>query len=257
MAKNLFETLNKQMQAPDQQIGMTDQTAQTQSLLRTKLGKANSGSSAVPGISNIQEQQAVQGAQNQQTQQAQSGVVQAQQETQQDLGQQAQTSQQFQALDDRQKELVNNFQVQTSDLLQDFQRGNLKLDDAKDAAKTEQLGFQLRLQDQSYLDKLKSDGDLDRFNNAQDFKVAAAEQEVSDNTALLSMGLDAQAFANMNDADFTKALGTMDVNSAIQLFQQQQEQQQKMAKYKMLGSIVSTGTSYAANSSTSKGDVGT
>lgn len=248
MAKNLFETLNKKMQAPEAQVGMTDQTQQTQGLLRAKLGKASAGGGATPSISNVQEQQAVKQAQNQQAQTAQQGQVMAQQETQANIGQQAQTAEAMRGIDDRQKELSNNFKLQTDDLMNEFQRGQLKLDDNKDAAKTEQLGFQLRLQDDDYINRLKTEGDLARFNSDQDFRNAAAEQQVADNKALLSMGLDAQAFAQMKDADFSKVLATMDVNKAIEMFKQEQEQQKKMAKYKLLSSAVSIGSSYAGSS---------
>jgi len=247
MAKNLFETLNKRMQQPDQQIGMTDQTQNTQSLLRAKLGKASSNTS-VPAISNIQEQQAVQQAQNQQKQIQQQGTVLAQQETQQNLERQANEAEKFRQIDDKSKQLANSFKLQTDDLLNEFERGKLKLDDNKDASKTEQLAFQLRLQDQNYLEKLKTEGDLSRFNSAEDFRMAAAEQEVADNKALLSMGLDAQAFANMNDATFNKALATMDVNQSIEMFKQEQAQAKKMAKWKLLGSLVSIGSSAAGSS---------
>lgn len=247
MAKTLFETLNKKMQAPEQQIGVTDQTAQTQSLLRTKLGKAGSNTS-VPAASNIQEQQAVKQAQNQQGQIQQQVKVNIEQENQQNLASAAQNAERMREIDDKAKSMANNFQLQSDDLLNEFERGRLKLADQKDASKAEQLGFNLRLQDQNYLNKLKSEGDLSRFNSSEDFKMAAAEQEVADNKALLSMGLDAQAFAQMSDAEFTKALSTMDVNQSIEMFKQEQEQAKKMAKWKMLGAVVGAGTAAYGNS---------
>lgn len=249
MAKNLFETLNKNMQKPEQQIGMTDQTQQVQGLLRTKLGKATSSNNAVPGISNIQEQQAVKQAQNQQSQIAQQGQIQAEQANQQDIAQKAQEQESIRQINEKSKDIANTFQLQTNDLLNEFERGQAKLGDTKDAAKTEQLAFQLRLQDQNYIDQLQREGDLNRFNSAEDFKLAAAEQQVADNKALLSMGLDAEAFANMKDSEFAKALSTMDVNKAIEMFKQEQEQQKKMSRYKLLGSLVSTGANYAGNKS--------
>lgn len=248
MAKNLFETLNKKLKQPENQIGMTDQTQQTQSLLRTKLGKAGS-SQAVPGISNIQEQQAVQSAQNQQQQQGRQGQILAEEENQTNLAQQQQVEQKMKELDDKIKVMNNSFKIDSDNLLAEFERGQLKLGDQKDNSKAEQLGFQLRLQDQNYINKLKTEGDLSRFNSAEDFRLAAAEQEVADNTALLEMGLDAQNFANMNDSLYAKTLATMDVNQAINLFKQEQEQAKKMAKYKLLGSLVSTGSSAYGNSS--------
>lgn len=241
MAKNLFETLNKKMQQPESQVGVTDQTATTQSLLRTKLGKASS-SGAAPAASNIQEQQAVKQAQNQQSQVAGQGQVLAEQENQQNIEQATVEQDKMRKLDDRSKELAASFRLNSDDLLNEFERGEAVLDDKKDQSKTEQLGFQLRLQDQAYLDKLKSEGEISRFNNEQDFKVAAAEQAVGDNEALLKMGLDAQAFANMNDATFSKALATMDVNKAIELFNAEQAQNKKMAKWKMLTSLTSVGS---------------
>lgn len=256
MAKNLFETLNKKMQEPQAQPGMTDQTQQAQSLLRTKLGKAGMGSSAVPAASNIQEQQAVKQAQNQMSQVASAGQIQAEQATQEALGQQAQEAESFRQIEQRQKDLESNFRLSTDELLQEFERGKLKLEDSKDAAKTEQLGFQLRLQDQNYINELKRQGDLNRFKSDQDFRVAAAEQEIADNKALLQMGIDAKAFANMQDAEFSKVLATMDVNQAIQMFKDEQAHAKKMGKWKMLASLVSTGSSMYGQSGSGSGNTG-
>lgn len=250
MASTLFDTIRGQLQSPgsnSQPAPIADQTKQTQNLLRAKLGKASSTGGGAPRLSNIGERVANQQTQLGMQQLGQQGQQQAQQQQQQQLGQQAQEQQQLAQIADKQKTMNQQFSQETENTLQEFSRGKLKLSDQKDASKMEQLGFNLRLQDQNYIDALQNDGAMKRLNNANDFKIEQAQSMFDNNETLVKMGLDSRAAANADDRVFDQALAQMDINKAITMFNDEQKAAKKAAPYTMLNSLVSAGAGAAAN----------
>lgn len=70
----------------------------------------------------------------------------------------------------RLRDLEANRQVALDDIFGEFERSNKALEDRKDAAELEQLGFELALSDRSYLDELNRLGRERQLTNDQMFK---------------------------------------------------------------------------------------
>jgi hypothetical protein len=247
MAKTLFDTISKTLQAAPAPQQQQDQTAQVQGLLRAKLGKATTGTGAAPAASNVQEQVANRQTQLQGQQLQQQGVVEAQQLQQQAAGQQGQLAEQQRQLAEQSKSQTQRFNLDSENLLSEFERGLVRLDDNREATKAEQLGFQLRLQDKQYLQALEMSGAKERIRNAQNFAVEIANTEIGMNKALLKLGLDSKAIAEASERQFNEGLGRMGIDEARSLFREEQNHQRRMAPYTAGSAILSAGIGYAAS----------
>lgn len=237
--KTLFDTLKGQLN-PGKQPGVTDQTAQTQSLLRAKLGKST-GSGAAPGISNIQEQQAVKQAQLQNDQQGAEAQIAGQQLEQQNLNQQAQEQESMFDLASKRADVVQNFNLTSDNLLKEFERDKSKLSNAQDAAKLEQLGFNLRLQDQSYLANLKQNAEKAQLKDMNKFKIQAAKAAMGDDMAIFKDDVAFRKLMDSSDRAFQTELSKMNLGFAMDLAKQEAKTTQQIGLYTGVGNVVGAG----------------
>lgn len=226
-----------------QQVGEQDETGKLATLLRAKSGKAVSG--AAP-TSSLGEQQ-----QNVQTNQ-QLGQVAQQGQAQQTGLQAANTAQNAEMATQKsaiaQQNRFNTVQnkMDTSRLLDQYaqDKGNLSL--AQDKAKAAQVGFNLRMQNQQYVDQLQREGNQARLNNDLNFKTELAKQTFGDNEDLFKKQLAGKSILDMSQQDFGKTLGTMTADQAYQVFHNAMNTDKERAMYTGIGDIVSTGAGAAA-----------
>ncbi|MCF1193253.1 hypothetical protein LRR18_16810, partial [Mangrovimonas sp. AS39] len=115
------------------------------------------------------------------------------------------------------EEYRSAFERQSDNLLRDFERDSRQLDDTRTQAKTEQLGFLLRLQDKQYIDQLQMEGEKARLNTNLGFKEAAFRSQLEDNMTLFRNDQMFKKFVNSSEREFRDQLSKMDINYAMQV----------------------------------------
>lgn len=242
---NLLDTIRTNNPA-NQQQGVTDETSKLQALLRAKSGKAV-GDSGV-AASNLGEQSAVAGA-NQQMQNQVAPQVQIQQAGQQQQQAQQQQTEKLQTQEIEQQRKFDTIQnkMKTNQMLSDFERSKGTIDLARDKSSLEQLGFQLRLQDKSYLDNLQREGSARRLGDQQDFNQAMAESVLGDNQEVLEKNLGNKSILDADDREFKKSLANMDAADAYKMFKKDQKAAKDRALWSALGAGTQAGGSMAGS----------
>lgn len=242
MAKTLFETINqsltKQPTAP--QLG---QTEQAQSLLRTKLGKANAGTSAVPRASAMQENVAAKQAQLGGEQLQQEGQIQAQQLGQQQAETAVKEQENLKDILSKREDIKQSFNLDTENLLQDAERNRQRLNTDEYKAKMEQVGFNIRLNNKQYTDALEREAAYQNLDNDINFKYAMANQIFKDDQAVLGEYLDFQRLIDADERAYQEELSKMDDDYAYKVAEAELQSAQKQGKYEALGKVASAGAS--------------
>lgn len=237
-----------------QKQGITDQTQRAQELLRAKSGKAVA--SPAVGASNLAEQSAVDQT-NQQLEQAQQAANIQQQGIQQQASQQEQ-QQQLQQQETAQSRRFNQIQnqLQTNELLQNFEqrRGELQL--RKDDAATQQLVQGIRFQNKQYIDNLQRAGQEARLQDDISFSQQLAKTTFGNTQDLLKRQLGNREILDVSDREFSRAVGEMNVADAWKTFRDTAKAENERAMWTGLGNLAQAGIgaygTYASGASTNK-----
>lgn len=252
--------LTGQNTAPEQRAGAaTDNTGALQSMLAARGGKAVEGGAPTPRLSNVQEQVQQNLAKVQQEQQQQAGATQATQVEQANQGQQQQMSQQMQQVDQSRVESVDKFTAESDRLLRDFQQQGQQINFQKDAAKLEQLGFNLRLSDEKYVNQLKMAGTKARLDNANNFEYELSKSVFADEQELFNSNLQFKSLMSAKGRDFERELSNIDIETALQVAATNANAANSATLWTGLGNTVSAGISaYGtyAKSQTKAGNTG-
>jgi hypothetical protein len=224
--------------APTMQTGVQDDTQRTQSLLRTKLGKATASDSSTPRISNLQEQQSAVTADAGLQQNQLQGILRAEQVGQQE--DQIKSAEAEQTLDNKSKlaDMQNAFELRSNDILNELER----------AAKLEQLGFLLRLQDKDYLTNLERAGREARLNNELSFKEQMSKDIFAEDLDVFKDDLGFKEFINANQRDFEEMLHNMDLQSAEKLAKAKFKAEKTKAIWSGGASAITSGLGMRGNS---------
>ncbi len=244
---NLLDTI--QANGQPQQQGEEDNTNKLASLLRAKSGRAAEGGAV--GQSNLGEQQA-----NVNTN-AQLGQV-AGQAAVQNVGQQAQQTAQTSDLQNQKVNVAqtNKFntvqnKLQTNQILQQYEQNKGTLSLAQDKAKADQLGFNLRMQNQQYVDNLTRVGNTARLNSDLGFKQEMAKQTFGDNESLLQTQLGDKSLLDASQQDFEKAMGAMTQDQAYEAFHNAMANEKDRAIYTGIAGVTTAGIGAAAKAGNS------
>lgn len=236
---NLLDTIRQNNPALQQQ-GQTDQSANLQTLLRAKSGKAISGPEVA--ASNLQEQQTVDQTNNQlQNQIAPAAAIQNQQQQQQAVTQAQQVNQQGQEIAQQRKFDTLQTRLKTDQILSDLERNKGQINMQRDRAAVEQLGTNLRLQDQNYTQQLQREGNLARLGDQNSFQQSLQRNILGDNQQLLEKQLGNSSVLDANDRQFKQAMANMDINTAWDMFHNDMVAQKQRALYTGLGSLATAG----------------
>jgi hypothetical protein len=174
----------------------------------------------------IPEQVALQEAeQMQRVQAAQEQQVQTQLE-QKEQAQQQEFKFGLQDMDERQTNATQELLNRTTGILQDFEQGKARLDNAKDKARMEQALFGMRLANKKYTDQLEMEGRKRRLDNAVQFKEALTETLFKEELDLLRNNLEFKRKLNADDRAFEKLLQDIDIETALKLALQEAEAEQ-------------------------------
>ena len=193
------------------------QTAQVQQLLTTKATGRVAGPTAAPKATNIQEQIALNQASLQQKELARSG-----QEAATQLGMQAEEAQQqYQQataeLDEKQIMAQEQYQREVEAVMRDVARGTRQIDFEKDQAKAEQVGFQLRLSNDKYIQNLRLEAARSRLVSAASFKEQLARTIFAEEEALLRTDLSFRAMLGADDRQFRERMAEINLEEALAL----------------------------------------
>ena len=247
-----MDTIRTNMQAGPKpaQPGIS-QTAQVQQLLQAKSGKAV-GPTAAPGISNIGEKVAAQQAQIAEQQVQQQGMLQGQ-AIQQQASEQAQQAQiQGRQLDERTLDQMDEFTRNHNAILDDYNRGIKQLDLNKDKSKLEQIGFNLRLNNDKYVTDLQREGRRSRLDNEIKFNEELTRTIFADEEDLLRNDLNFRALIGANDRDFREEIGNISISHALDIADTEAKAANSQMMWQGIGAMTSAGIkgyeSYSAGS---------
>jgi hypothetical protein len=253
MANNLLDTIKKNMQQPTgspSQLAITpqqgaqasdiNQTSQVSKLLAAGSGKATAPG-ASPTTSNLAEQIQQNQAQLAQDQVAQQGQQQAFQLGQQQRAQEQKVSQQNRQLTEQGLAQQDEFTRQNEALLNSYQNGTKQMNLQKDKARLEQLGFDLRLGNQQYLDNLQREGARSRLDNQVSFGESLQRAVWDDENELFSDSLEFRTILGADQRSFNDQIAQMDLDFAMQVANAQAQEANQRMMWEGIGGLTSAG----------------
>ena len=244
---SLLDKLKENMTQPAQ-APQVNQTSRVRDLLAAKSGKAGAAGTGGPKRVNTAERAAVQQTQAASKALQQQGAIGAEQlaQTSADIEQnrQHQLTQQTQTL----KEQQSQFDRQSDNILNQFERGQKSLQNSKDIQELEQLGFQARLESEQYVNQLQLEGDRLRLDDSLAFKTQLAKEQWSSNIALFQDKIKVKEMIDADNRTFLEEVSKIDINSALEIAEAGIKQANIEAQMGALGNIASSAVSYGASS---------
>lgn len=226
------------------------QTQQVQQLLTTKATGRATGPGAAPKATNIQEQVALSQARLQQQELQQAGKEAATQLGMQEQEATQQYEQSVADLDEKRISIQEQYQRQVEAVFRDLSRGTRELDFQKDAARAEQLGFQLRLSNDKYVNDLKREGARSRLTSEIAFKEALTLSIFAEEEKLYRSSLAFKSMIDAEDRSFNEKLAQMDMDLAQELAAAETDAMQTAAMYSGVAEMAKGGIqAYASYSS--------
>ncbi len=119
------------------------------------------------------------------------------------------------AAEQKLKELASDRRVTSADLFQSFDHSNQELEQRKDAAELEQLGFLLAMRDKSYLDELERVGQERGLQDEMAFREESTRLAFGNSTSDLLSKLGFQSAFNSDEREFEKQLSGIDAEGAL------------------------------------------
>lgn len=237
-------------ETPKAELGQTERVSR---LAQAKTGR-EAGPSEGPRRSSIQEKSAAQTTQTGMDQQSLANRLQSQEISQKETAQDIQAEETRLNLANRLESYQTAFERQSEDVLREFERDTRSLEDSKDAAKTEQLGFLLRLQNQQYITQLQSEGQMDRFNSSIAFKEAATRSALDDMKEILDNELAHDLFMGASNREFKEQVSQMDISFAQNLADSQLKAEKQRAIFSGIGNVAAGAAQYYADNPSKSGD---
>ena len=210
-----------------QQSALANLGGTTQALRRVQqaaTGKARETGAiqedVIPEQVALQEAEQMQRVQTAQEQLAVTGLQQKEQAQQQELkfG--------LQDMEERETNATQELLNKTNAILQDFEQGKARLDNARDKSRMEQALFGMRLANKKYTDQLEIEGRKRRLDNAVQFKEALTEAMFKEEMNLLKDDLSFRRKMAADEREFERMLADIDIELAIKLALQEAEAMQ-------------------------------
>lgn len=240
---------------------MTD-ISQAPSLEREARGilQAKQGISAEPGLAtptNIYENVALNQAKAQE--QAQFNQFQLQEEQADLQRKEARQRESFERkkLTQQAINVKNNFVQKSSSILQKFQQDQDAQKFQRKAASTEQLGFYLRLNNDKYIDKLKTEGAKARLSRDVNFREQSYLTAFRDEIDMFRNNLTFRKQMNQEDRVFKAEMAIYNLTTALELAMAGSEQNQTRTMFEAGGMIASAGAQIYTNYSPEAGPYST
>lgn len=222
------------------------QTQQAQQLLTTKATGRAAGPTAAPKATNIQEQMAIQNTRLQQQELQRAGTEAANQMGLEAAEAEQQYQQSVTELDEKQISAQEQYQREVEAVMRDVARGTRQIDFEKDQAKAEQIGFQLRLSNDKYMNNLRMEGARSRLISEANFKEQLARAVFAEEEALLRSDLSFRALMSADEREFLRRLSEIDIENALALANSQAQEDNAKAMWGGIESIIKGGIQAAA-----------
>ena len=257
----LLDNIKNQLQSPQGQPGAGEggQTQSVRDLLRAKTGKVSTPESG-PRQSALQEAVAEQQTKAGQQQLGLRGRLQAEQLGQQQADIAQRTQQEGAQFQEQMKAAQADFDRRSNSMLDQFEAGQKSLKSQQDVADLEQLGFDIRMQNDQYVNQLQDIGKRNRLDNQLEFKKQLAQNVFKDQQDLLTNQLAFDRIVSADDREFTQELANMDINYAMQVADSAAKAASQRQVMQGVGGIVSGGIQsygiFNSNSATSPGASG-
>lgn len=248
MASTLLDALRKTIATPDgsamnpSAAGGTDQTSLVSSLAQAKTGKAApANGSSVPRASALGEEQAQSQTTSALDSLRQQGQLQSQQIGQAEEKQDTAAKLEGRQLDQRELEIADQYSRQTDQILADYQRNREKLDVTRNKARAEQLGFNLRLGNQKYMDDLKDAGRRGRLDNSLRFRDEINRTVFRDEQDMFTDDLAFHSLMRADQRTFTEQMASMDIDYALKLAETDNKQANQSMMWSGVGGLTQAG----------------
>lgn len=237
---SLLDAIRNNSQAMTQGQGVTDETSKVANLMRARTGKASTGSPIAQ--SNLGEQGAVATTNStMQNQVAPAAAIQQAGLEQQQAGQQSQLAAQEQGIQQSRKFDSQQSQTKVDQILSDLERNKGTIDFQKDKAALEQVGQNLRLSNQKYVDELQREGSRMRLNDENSFAQEIARVGYGDNQKLLEKNLNNKSILKASDREFQMSMANLGLDASYQMFQNSAAGKAQAAQYTAAGSAITSG----------------
>ena len=211
-----------------------------QNLYRAKTGKAvsDTGPQASSLQAKIQEGQNI--AQAEQGQQQANTLMMGLEQA--EAGQEQKKEQQEQVLSQNLVEKQAEFTNRAIDTYREFSQKGVQLDNRRDRAKAEQLGFDLRLSNDKYITNLESQGRRARLDDAAGFQEELMRSIFGEELDMLNDSLDFRAMMSADEREFNDMMAAIDLDFAMQI----SKAENKAASNRMIWEGAGTAASGAA-----------
>lgn len=226
MANTLLDAIKSSQNQTLQQTAAEPQQgapSETQSLAQTvatgRTGKDVSATTGAPAakMSNLQEKLAQ--VQNKLGTQALAKDVETQQTGMEKDAEVAAKEAQIQdtALEQRRQDTQRQYTRQVQSTIDNFTNQGKQLDLSKDKAKAEQLGFQLRMSNNKYIQDLKQEGAKARLSSSLKRREEIAKSVFADERDLFASDLSFRTIMGAKGRDLTEKLSNMDLDFAMKM----------------------------------------
>lgn len=241
----LFDTLKQNLLNQPQPSSQLGQGQAVQKVLQAKQGKLPGAAPTGPRASNLGEAAMVDQTKALAAQQQQQNQLQAQAIDQQQIEQQREQNQRNAEIESKRQSMLTQAQINVDSILGQSQREGRQLTFEKDANTLEQLGFQLRLQDKQYIQKLQIEAGKQRLTDATNFNIAMQKAVLGNNYDLLKQRLDIDAALSADKNTAQEELSKIDLETALAIATNSARSVQIQQQYKGAGQVV-TGAAMGA-----------
>jgi hypothetical protein len=236
------------MQAVAQQVPVAQPSQQEglKKLVQAATTGTASGEAGGPKASNVGEMT------------AQASSVQAQQQATQEAQNQDEAMRQqeeaaWMELDDNEFQvreqavgLKSQFNQKMDEILTTLEQNREELSLDQQKALTEQAGFYMRLNNEKYVNKLKTEGARARLDSTVKFKEAMMNSIFKNQYELMNKNLSLKTLLSSDDRAFRERLGRLDINAAIALLSSELDTAKEQNIYKGAQETVSGVSDYYA-----------
>ena len=231
---SLLDKMRKQFTTPAQ----SDDTQRVARLQEGMVGR-EVGPSSAPGQSTLAERIA-QGQTRQQVEQAkQKAEIVGQQQATAEEAQLQQFRDEDLSTVERAMDIKQSIAQKTDALLNGLKRQERALDFQKDAARLEQIGFDLRMNNKKYIDNLQQNAQRARLDDAAAFKEELQRAIFDDERELFDTSLEFKRLMDSEQREFMQELSNISLDAALELGKYEAKSASELGKWQGIGGMVS------------------
>lgn len=224
-----------------------DRTEQIRNILQAQQGKVQAAPTGQPQRTARAEQIAQMQIGQQAQQLEQAGAQQREQQQLQAREQKQRIEQNKVELEEKRLDQRIQFNQRSEDILRDLKQKERELDFKRDGAKVEQLGFNIRLNNEQYINKLQTEARRARIYDDFQFREELQRAIFAEERDLFNNDLQFRRMIDANEREFKQQLENIDIEQAIQIANIEAQQANQEMIWSGVGDLVSgAAKAYAA-----------